>query len=374
MDTDVPVPADYSLDWHFALGEPLGSCLFKSRHEDFLVDELLPFEPEGEGEHLFLLIEKKGENTDWVAGLLAKFVGITRQSVSYAGRKDRYGITRQWFCVSLPGKADPNWDGFESDSIRIIRQARHRKKLKTGALKANDFCLTLRNVDAEPTQVEARLEQVAREGVPNYFGEQRFGHHGRNVEKAEAMLAGQFRVNRNKRSVYLSAARSWLFNRVLSEKVGQRLWNQYMSGDVLGFPDSNSLIFDAPDEDIMARLNRGDLSPTSPLWGRGLPKVTDQTLVFEQSVTAGFSSLCDGLERAGLQQERRINRLIPEQMSWSWGNGPEDRSLVLQFRLPKGCFATSVLRELLSCYEERHEERHADREDGHKEELGTIQD
>ncbi|MFK0571627.1 tRNA pseudouridine(13) synthase TruD [Endozoicomonas sp.] len=370
MDADVPVPVDYSLDWHYALGGPLGRCLFKSCHDDFLVDELLPFEPEGEGEHLFLLIEKKGENTDWVAGLLARYAGVTRQSVSYAGRKDRHGVTRQWFCVSLPGKADPSWAGLESDSIRIIRQSRHRKKLKTGALKANDFCITLRNIDAEPARVEARLEQISREGVPNYFGEQRFGHQGRNVEKAVAMLAGKFRVQRNKRSVYLSAARSWLFNRVLSEKVGQGSWNQYTPGDVLGFPDSNSLIFDTPDAELMARLDRGELSPTSPLWGRGLPKVSDQTLLFEQSITTGFVQLCDGLEKAGLQQERKVNRLIPEQMSWSWGNSPEGSLLVLRFRLPKGRFATSVLRELLSCNEERHEERHGE----YKEEIGIIQD
>ncbi len=355
MDADVPMPADYSIDWHYALGGPLGSCLLKSCHEDFIVDELLPFEPEGEGEHLFLLIEKKGENTDWVAGLLARHAGVRRQLVSYAGRKDRHGVTRQWFCVSLPGMADPDWNGLESDSIRIIRQKRHRKKLKTGALKANDFCITLRNIDVEPALVEARLETISKEGVPNYFGEQRFGHQGRNVEKAVAMLAGKFRVQRNKRSVYLSAARSWLFNRVLSDKVQQGVWNQYVPGDVLGFPDSKSLIFDTPDADIMARLDRGELSPTSPQWGRGLPKVSDQMLSLEKTIVDEFSQLCDGLERAGLLQERRINRLIPEQMTWSWENSWEERSLVLGFRLPKGCFATSVLRELLSCHEERHE-------------------
>lgn len=352
MDADVPMPANYSIDWYYAFGGPLGSCLFKSCHEDFLVDELLPFEPEGEGEHLFLLIEKKGENTDWVAGLLARYAGVKRQSVSYAGRKDRHGITRQWFCVSLPGMADPDWSGLESDTIRIIRQARHRKKLKTGVLKANDFRIRLRNIDVDPALVDARLEQVSREGVPNYFGEQRFGHHGRNIEKAVDMLAGKFRVQRNKRSVYLSAARSWLFNRVLSEKVREGVWNQYLSGDALGFPDSNSLIFAAPDETMMTRLGNGELSPTSPLWGRGRSKVTDQVLLFEQSVTAGYPQLCDGLEKAGLLQERRVNRLVPQKFTWLWESSPEGRSLELGFRLPKGCFATSVLRELFDCYEE----------------------
>lgn len=354
MDADVPMPVDYSIDWHYALGGPLGRCLFKSRHEDFLVDEQLPFEPEGEGEHLFLLIEKKGENTDWVAGLIARYAGIKRQSVSYAGRKDRHGITRQWFCLSLPGMPDPDWRGLESDSIRIVRQARHRKKLKTGVLKANDFCITLRDIEVDPALVDARLKQISVEGVPNYFGEQRFGHQGHNIEKAVDMMAGKFRVQRNKKSVYLSAARSWLFNRVLSEKVGQGIWNQYLSGDALGFPDSNSLIFEIPDESLMARLGSGELSPTSSLWGRGLPKVTDQTLALEQVITTGYPQLCDGLERAGMFQERRVNRLIPRQMCWSWESSSAGHSLVLHFTLPKGCFATSVLRELLDCHDVNH--------------------
>ena len=348
MDADVPVHTDYPTDWHYAYGGPLGDGQFKTRHEDFQVDEILPFEPEGDGEHLFLLIEKQGENTDWVAGLLSRHAGVKRQSVSYAGRKDRHGITRQWFCITLPGMADPNWMGFESDTIRILRQCRHRKKLKTGALKGNDFCITLRDVSADHSLLEERLLSMKHSGVPNYFGEQRFGHHGRNIAKAADMMAGKFRVQRNKRSVYLSAARSWLFNRVLSEKVRENNWQQYLPGDAFGFPDSNSLIFAVPDDDIIRRLQDGELSPTSPLWGRGQLKVSEAAKAFEEAVVAQYPALTDGLERAGLLQERRINRLIPQQLSWEW---LEDSTLQLRFQLPKGCFATTVLRELVRCHE-----------------------
>ena len=355
MEADVSMPIDYPVDWHYAHGGPLGSCRFKSRHEDFLVSEVLPFEPEGDGEHLFLLVEKKGENTDWVAGLLARYAGIERQSVSYAGRKDRHGITRQWFCVSLPGRADPNWSGLESDTIRIISQARHRKKLKTGTLRANDFVITLRDITVDSALVDARLALVAHVGIPNYFGEQRFGHQGRNIARAADMLAGKCRVQRNKRSMYLSAARSWLFNQVLSERVAAGVWNQYLPGDVLGFPDNSSLIFAVPDEAMLARVALGQLSPTSSLWGRGRPGVTDQALEFEQMALAGYQPLCAGLERVGLNQERRINRLIPADISWSWGE--DGTTLELRFRLGKGCFATSLLRELFICCEpERYED------------------
>ena len=359
MDVDVTFPADQLSNWHFALGGPVGRCLFKSCCDDFLVNELLPFEPEGEGEHLFLLIEKTGENTDWVADILAKHAGVKRQSVSYAGRKDRYCIARQWFSVTLPGMADPDWSGIETNNIRIITQVRHRKKLKIGNLLANDFCITLRKVDAQRALVNERLEQISREGVPNYFGPQRFGIDGQNIQKALEMLAGKRQVRRNKRSIYLSAARSWLFNKILSEKVGQSIWNKYLPGDILGFPDSNSLIFDASDgeretvieKNLLDRLKKGEVSTTSPLWGRGEPQVVDQALTLEKGIAEHYQQLCHGLELTGMKQERRVNRLIPQRLSWTWKDHEQEPLLVLHFRLPKGSFATSVLRELLQCVE-----------------------
>ncbi|OED45064.1 hypothetical protein ACH42_05850 [Endozoicomonas sp. (ex Bugula neritina AB1)] len=334
--------------WAFAHGGQAGSCLFKSKCEDFRVDEELPFEPEGEGEHSFLLVEKKGENTDWVAGQLADYAGVQRQSVSYAGRKDRQGVTRQWFCVTLPGLADPDWSALPLTSVKVLKQARHRKKLRTGALKGNRFEITLRKVMADRGMLEALLTKVSHAGVPNYYGEQRFGFGGRNLNRALALFDGKLRVNRNKRSIYLSAARSWLFNRIISERVINGSWDQFQFGDVLGFCDSNSLIFDTSDSGITERVESGDLSPTAALWGRGEPAVTEQILALEKELAAKVPSLCNGLEHAGLKQERRITRLIPENMIWNW---QEDDSLQLNFYLPKGCFATSVLRELLDCRE-----------------------
>ncbi len=346
---DTSRPANqYELDYAYAFGGPVGQCRFKSCHSDFRVTEELPFDPVGEGEHLYLLVEKQGDNTDWVAGQLAQFAGVKRQSVSYAGRKDRLGVTRQWFCVSLPGMDDPDWQGLESETLKILVQARHQKKLRTGTLKSNHFVITLRDIDADKEDLESRLKQVAGEGVPNYYGPQRFGHGGRNLSKAIAMFEGRFRVQRNKRSMYLSAARSWIFNKVLSLRVASGNWNQCISGDVLGFHDSKSLIFDAPDEGILQRLATGDLSPTAPLWGRGEIPSSSDCLQLEQSAAAEYSVLCDGLEHAGLKQERRNTRLIPCDMDWQWKDGA---TLVLSFRLPKGCFATTVLREILECRE-----------------------
>ncbi len=347
---------EFPLDWAFAHGGQAGHCLFKSQLEDFRVDEVLPFDPEGEGEHSLLLVEKAGENTDWVAGQLSDYAGVKRQSVSYAGRKDRQGITRQWFCVTLPGQNDPDWNQLPLDNVNILQQTRHRKKLRTGALKGNHFVITLREVSADKNRLEFLLTTIKAAGVPNYYGAQRFGFGGRNINRAMAMFAGKFRVNRNKRSMYLSAARSWLFNRMVSERVCNGSWNQLVPGDVLGFYDSNSLIFDTADDRIASRMASGDLSPTAALWGRGELAVSEQILALEKEMAATVPELCDGLEHAGLKQERRITRLIPQNMHWNWQG---DDTLELRFYLPKGCFATSVLRELMDCREPEHHDHAA---------------
>ena len=338
----------FSMDWRYAHEGPVGQCLFKSKLSDFRVNEVLPFDPEGEGEHALLLVEKTGENTDWVAGQLAEYARVKRQSVSYAGRKDRQGVAQQWFCVSLPGKPDPDWGALPLDNVRVLESARHRKKLRTGALKGNRFSITLREVDTERSALEALLNTVSLHGVPNYFGPQRFGHGGQNVQRALALFSGRIKAPRNKRSIYLSAARAWLFNQIVSERVRKQSWNQYLQGDVLGFCRSNSLIFDTTDNTIPQRVQCGDISPTAALWGGGDSMVSGQVAELEQSIISETPELSEGLSDAGLKQERRITRLIPQEMQWRW---VDSRTLVLDFYLPKGCFATSVLRELLHCHE-----------------------
>ena len=338
----------YTMDWAFAWGQPAGKALFKEQPEDFIVDEVLPFEPDGEGEHVLLHIEKQGENTDWAAGLLGKFTGVPRRSVSYAGRKDRHGITRQWFSIWMPGKETPDWDAFQHDNVRILSSTRHGRKLKTGALKGNAFSITLRNVEADRKILDQRLDKISARGVPNYYGEQRFGRRGKNLERAIKMFAGEFRAHKNKRSMYLSAARSWLFNEIVSERVRQDNWTRYLDGDVPGFQDSGSLLLRDHDEGLMARIETGEVVLTAPLWGEGELLSGGSCKALEQSVVSPYVELCHGLEDARLKQERRAIRLLPENMCREW---LDDTTLRLSFNLPKGCFATTILREMIVCKE-----------------------
>jgi tRNA pseudouridine13 synthase len=216
---------------------------FRSVPEDFIVEEQLGFTASGEGEHAFLHIRKKGRNTEDIARLLARHAGITRKSVSYAGLKDRNAVTSQFFSVHLPGKQDPDWQLLADPALEFLSVNRHQKKLKRGALSRNDFCLIIRRLTGNREAAEQRLEQIKQQGVPNYFAAQRFGHNANNLVYAEQMLLTGKRVkDRFKRNIYYSAARSWLFNLVLAERICRENWNRAIAGDSMMLNGSRSCL------------------------------------------------------------------------------------------------------------------------------------
>nr|WP_194732667.1 tRNA pseudouridine(13) synthase TruD [Pseudomonas typographi] len=327
-----------------AYGPALGVAQLKVTAEDFQVDEVLDIPLEGEGEHLWLWVEKRNLNTEEAARRLARAAGVPLRLVSYAGLKDRQALTRQWFSLHLPGKQDPDLARAEDDALVILQVRRHRRKLQRGAHSANGFRLRLANVQAAPEQVEARLQLLRGRGVPNYFGLQRFGHGGGNVEQALHYARGaSLPEQRNLRSRLLSAARSQLFNRVLAERVQRGDWDQAQPGDLLAFTDSNSFFPAGPAECEDPRLAILDLHPTGPLWGQGPSPAQAGTAQLEQRVADSSPELRDWLALAQLSHERRILRLPIGRMSWHYP-GPD--ILQLEFVLPPGCFATVVVREL----------------------------
>lgn len=332
-------------------GQPTARGVLKAEPADFIVLEDLGFEPCGEGEHIFVRVRKTGENTAWVAGLLADAAGVERHAVTWAGLKDRHAVTEQWFGIHLPGKAEPDLRVIESDSIQILEIKRHNRKLRTGYLKGNHFTLRLSALE-QTDGLEARLQAVAAAGVPNYFGEQRFGRGGNNLEAAKAMFAGKRIKDRNKRSLYLSAARSMLFNTVVTARIEQGLAHTLLAGDCLMLKGSHSIFSEAEaTPELAARLASGDVQLTAPLWGRGRLASQGDAAVFEETALEALAEWRDGLEKAGLEQERRPLLLRPEAMSWSLT--PE--VLTLSFFLPAGAFATSVVRELLDAREADHQ-------------------
>ncbi|WP_279633043.1 tRNA pseudouridine(13) synthase TruD [Marilutibacter alkalisoli] len=333
-----------------AHGEAVLSACMRSVPEDFFVEELPGFEPSGSGEHLLLTVEKRGMNTAFAAQRIAQWAGVDVSAIGYAGLKDRHAVTRQRFSVHLPGREAPSletlaFDNEGGESLRVLDHARHAKKLPRGALAGNRFVLVLREVAGDREAIEARLRALTSRGVPNYFGEQRFGRGGDNLHAALSMFAGR-RVGREQRTHLLSAARSALFNRVLAARVTAGCWDAPLEGEVWILDGSRSVFGPEPfNDELMRRLAAFDIHPSGPLWGRGELRSEAGTARIELAALAEppGEALCRGLEKAGLKQERRALRLRPDGLTWSW---PADNELELCFSLPAGTYATTLLAEL----------------------------
>ncbi len=312
----------------------------------FEVEEHLPFSPEGEGSHVWLYVQKTDTNTDWLAQEIARFAGVSPVAVGYAGLKDRHAVTSQWFSVNLQGLPEPDWLAFENEQIKILKAVRHSKKLKRGALAGNRFRLRLTNIAGEKAVWEQNLQKIAEHGVPNYFAEQRFGHFGNNLKKAEQWFTeGTEPKKRNQRSIIISAARSWLFNLVLAERIRQDNWNKMLAGDVMLLAGTRASYFVAEikDDVLEQRIKEMDIHPTGPLWGKGEAISKADTLTLEQTVLMDWQDWQQQLVKLGLTQERRALRLFPQQFKWQFIN---ETSLLLEFELGPGSYATAVLREL----------------------------
>ncbi len=330
-----------------ASGTPLGYGQIRVVAEDFQVDEVLGFEPDGDGEHVLLHLRKRDTNTQWLAGELARWAGIPPGEVSYAGLKDRHAVTTQWFSLRMAGQAEPDWKAFENDQVQVLAAHRHRRKLRRGALQGNRFQLRIRTLNADPEKLDARLRQLRSTGMPNYFGEQRFGHGYQNLDRAaEVFTRNRRRVSRHLRGLVISAIRSQLFNQVLATRITRGDWDKPIPGDYFMLEGSRTGFTDDRDEAdrLMLRCEQQDIHPSGPLWGRGRPLVNDQVGALEQAVLSPFDEWRNGLEHVGLAQERRALRVRLPDLDWSFE--PEG-GLLLRFFLPAGCYATVLLRELI---------------------------
>ena len=327
----------------YLYGQPQCRGILKATPEDFVVEEDLGFEPEGEGEHVWLWIEKRLSNTEQVARAIARLAGVKAMDVGYAGMKDRVAVTRQWFSIYLSNKEEPDWQQLNSENVNVLSVTRGKRKLRRGALKGNRFSIRITSIEGESGELSPRIEKIINYGVPNYFGAQRFGRD--NLARATHMFAsGKKMRDRHKRGLYLSAVRSEIFNRVLSKRVEAECWNTAMPGDVMMLDGSHSVFaIEAVDADIERRLSEKDIHVSGPLWGRGEPQVSEEALRFESQITDQATDWCEGLEKAGMKQERRSLRLLAKEIEWDL----KDSALHVTFWLPSGSYATMLLRELI---------------------------
>lgn len=330
-------------NWLYAYGSPTSKGDIRTLPEDFIVEETLAFEPSGSGEHIFLQIQKTGENTEYVARQLARFANVRQRDIGFAGMKDRHAITTQWFSVWLPKGDEPNWGNFETTGFKILSVTRHARKLKRGALASNRFTLTIRQWQGDKNQTIEQLTTIKNHGVPNYYGSQRFGNGGQNVIKAAAMFQGE-KVGREQRSLYLSATRAFLFNHILSARIKQNSWATGLNDDVLMIEGSHSCFAcENIDDAIQTRLTQNVLHATGALFGKNDSRVSGEALILENSVLEQYAELTNGLIAFGLENARRALRVNVSNLTWEF----EDNILKLYFSLPAGSYATAVLREII---------------------------
>lgn len=333
----------YSLNWSYAHSLPKSTAYFKYTPEDFQVNEFFNTPFSGAGEHILIKIEKKGLTTLEVIKSLAKLVNKPPRAIGYAGLKDKYALTTQWLSIHAPGEEIPGIEQISATGWRILEHTRHHKKLKPGFLAGNHFLVRLREVSDEKDLLE-RIGRIKEYGVPNYFGEQRFGRNINNLLKAEEMLVqGRKIKDRFLKGMYCSAARSWIYNLILSRRVSQQCWDIPLSGDVMQLQGSNSIfVVDSPDNELFKRIKDRDISPASPLPGKSKNKATDEALKLIQEIYADWQPWLTGLERYGLEEDWRANILHAEQLTCDI----IENTAELTFSLPAGAYATAVLREL----------------------------
>lgn len=325
-------------------GGELTYASLKSFTEDFIVEEVLGYEPEGQGEHIYLWVECRNQNTTFVARHLAKIAGVELKAVTYSGLKDRYAVTRQWFGIHLPGKAQFEPDQFSADGIQVLRLNRHSKKLRRGVHRSNQFEIRLRDIPADQLPaLNSKIAAIFDAGVPNYFGPQRFGHNESNIAQAIQAVQSKRKLNREQRDRVYSTLRSFLFNDLLSERIKRGEWNRLIAGDFLMLAGRNS--FFTPehiDAELETRLKEKDVIIGGILPGKGsLPWSALALSHYEQFLEA---------------HSEEISFLIGKQVDWLPRPTvlyPEfsdlkthDDGFTLCFSLPTGSFATTVLREV----------------------------
>ncbi len=364
----------------------LKHATYKAHTTDFIVNELLPLEFTGKGEHLWLHIQKSGMNTAYLAKLLSEWAEIPLRDVGFSGLKDRHALTTQWFSLRIPKKQLPDSefapvDIGANESITILEQQWHNKKLNRGTHRANQFTITLRDIQfadlevtaseqdlsakqSDKSAVEQHLANISTTGVPNYFGPQRFGRNGNNIREALALFARpapesrpqpkkskRKQAPREQNSMELSAARSLIFNEILAARVRDGSWTNGLAGEVFNLNGSGSIFAsEAIDETLQARLASGDIHPTAVLWGLGNDKVSGVAAAIENEIVQNnplLHQLATGLEKRDIKAQRRALRLPIEGLSWEWQDIDNEPILVLSFTLTTGSFATSVLSSLV---------------------------
>lgn len=288
----------------------------KQQPEDFKVSELLAFTPSGSGEHLFVHVEKTGLTTHQLIQSIADDVGISPRQIGYCGLKDKHAVTRQWLSLHLPGlKQKPAISG--NQNLLVIDSFWHDKKLRVGSHKSNRFEVIVRNINGQTTNLDKVVNTIKNYGFANYFGEQRFGSRQDNVEQALQVLNNRHklkRLSRHKKSLYISSLRSELFNKIVSLRIRQGIWNLPVDGDTYMLAGSQSVFAEPLNEAIKRRYAKFDIHCAISLYGTGESTMEKESLKLENEVLGANPDMIKTLHNLKVKRALRSNRAIAKNL------------------------------------------------------------
>lgn len=320
--------------------------LIRARPEDFRVDEVPAYLPEGSGDHLYVRFEKTRLDTPEAVRRIARVLGVDPRETGYAGLKDRHAVTRQWASFLFGDAA--RLEGAAIDGVRILEVARHRNKLRTGHLRANRFELFVRGASGERAgEAEARLAILARRGVPAYFGAQRFGRDGQNLEAARRWIVegGKAPRDRFQKKLLVSTLQAALFNELCAERVREGTLDGAIEGDLMRKEETGGLFVSESVEVDRARAERFEISATGPMVGAKMRWPEGAARAREEAALARWNLRPEDLDRfrasgAGTRRPYRMSLADPRLEV-------EPEGVRLSFTLPSGAYATVVLAELV---------------------------
>ncbi|UCD75521.1 MAG: tRNA pseudouridine(13) synthase TruD [Phycisphaerales bacterium] len=412
-------PITNPLPQRYLLGEEGVGGSLKERPEDFVVEEMPAYEPCGEGEHLYLRIEKTGVSHGELISCLSRHFGLTSKAIGYAGMKDKIGVTRQ--TVSLHLLSEPPPLELPHERIKVLWAKRHRNKIRRGHLLGNRFLIRIRNIDPDrKDSVLQRLQKLERLGAPDYFGPQRFGYRANNQllgaaylcedwrrlltellgtkgswfpqyqqERRELFDAGRIEeaavlwtmadraeliairalrdgrcereactaVGRPTLSFWVTAAVSAIFNKVVDQRIADETIDLLLEGDLAFKHDSRAVFPVTEDElatgELPARLASLEISPSGPLWGKDMTRARGRVAEIEEAAaeTIGLPVQLLTDPARGPDGGRRPLRSPLRNIAVDSGTDEHGPFVQAAFELPRGAYATVVMREVMKVEE-----------------------
>lgn len=318
----------------------------KVEPEDFLVEEIPAYRPSGEGDHLYLWIEKRDLSHEFLLRHLARALDVSPRDIGTAGIKDRRAVTRQW--ISVPRSAESRLAQLDLEGLRVLQTAAHTNKLKTGHLKGNRFRILIRDTEGDVLSAAERIAETLRlHGFPNYYGGQRFGRDGDTLQAGWRLLTGNVRPRRrdSRLRLQLSAVQSHLFNECLRRRIDDGLLDRVLLGDVMQVVESGGLFVVEDETTEQSRATSGETVVTGPLFGPKMKAAEGEVAVREATVLTESGLRAEDFERFKklTRGARRAYLIRPDVLAVE----SVESGILVRVTLPPGSYATVLLRELM---------------------------